>query len=287
MRIRSLLLSFSLLTGCTSVPAISTEAPAAEPLPGLAYPNLETAKAMPAPSAIARLLLSLPVHDVFASQELRRRYLQGDVLVQEVHGQTGSKDYLVTDHEGAWYGFWVRSFHGTRPELTGYLVEVRGECAGLRGTDPAYAAPLAEAKRQCGVTGTRHFDSGLRAYRVVDGQPPEDVTASIAPDPAVSSKAMLEHYASVGASEVFALDDNLHQLPVFRWVVEFDPENTSTSTDPPIFDGGHHAHAGFVVWDGERFERRTTVPRALWPCRVSRPEECPPRSPYEDQFVID
>lgn len=287
MRIHSLLLSFSLLTGCTSVPAISTEAPAAEALPGLAYPNLGKAKAMPAPSAIARLLLSLPVHDVLASQELRRRYLQGDVLVLEVHGQASSKDYLVADREGAWYGFWIRSFHGARPELTGYLVEVRGECAGLRGTDPAYEAPVAEAKRQCAVTGAGHFDSGLRAYRVVDGQPPEDVTASIAPDPAVSSKAMLEHYASIGASEVFALDDNLHRLPVFRWVMEFDPENTSRSLDPPIFDGGHHAHAGFVVWDGDRFERRATVPHALWPCRVGRPNECPARSSYDDPFVTD
>lgn len=286
MRIHPLLLSLSLLTGCTSVPADSTEAPP-ETLPGLAYPRLEGAQRTHAPTAVSKLLLSLPVEAVLASPGLRRRYLQGDVWVEQVPGDAGKANYLVVDKNGSNYGFWIRSFQGSRPEVTGYLLEVRGECAELRAADPTHWVPVVEAVRQCAKAGAVHFDSGLRAYRVIDGQAPEDVTDSIAPDPEVSNKAMLEYHASIGASEVFALDDNLARLPIFRWVVEFDPENTSTSTAPPMFDGGHHAHAGFVVWTGERFERRATVPRALWPCRVGRPTECPPRPGYEDPFVID
>ena len=286
MRISLLMLSLSMLTGCASAATEDARA-AAQPLPGLAYPGVALGKAMPVPASVSHLLLSLPVQDVLASNALRQRYIQGVVLVQEIAGRAGGRDYLVADHEGASYGFWVRSFQGARPGLTGYLVEVRGKCSELRAGDPAYGNPVAEAVRQCAVTGALHFDSGLRAYRVIEGQPPEDVTGSIAPDPAVFNKFMLERYASMGASEVFALDDNLHRLPIFRWVVEFDPENTSASTAPPIFDGGHHAHAGFVVWTGERFERRTTVPRALWPCRVARPSECPPQPGYDDPFVVD
>ena len=289
MRKRSLLLSLPLLAGCTTAPAISTEASLAEPFRGPVYPRLETGKAMPAPADAARLLLSLPVQDVLASQELRQRYLQGNVLVQAVDRQGSSNDYLVVDHEGTWYGFWIRSFQGSSPELTGYLVEVRGKCAGLDGTDPAYAAPVAEAVRQCGVTGAGHFDSGIRAYRVIEGQAPEDVTASIAPDPAVI-RARRGRYADIGASEIFADDMNLDQLPVFRWTIETDPDQPISVSDPHTFYNGHRVHAGFVVWNGERFEKRRTVPRALWPCEKWRDDDgnvlpCPDATPEGDRFV--
>lgn len=289
MRIHSLLLSLLLLASCTSVPAPIAHATDTESLPGLAGPRLWKSKYIPATEAISRFLLSLPTQDVLASPALRQRYLQGKVLVQELPDQGDGRDYLVVDKNGSWYGFWIRSFHGARPELTGYLVQVRGLCADLKATTPTGTPLAAAAERQCSTAGPPwEFDSGMRAYRVIEGQPPEDVTASIAPDPAVSSKAMLEQYASVGASGVFADEHNLDQVPVFRWVVEFDPEQTSTSPDPPIFNGGHNAHAGFIVWNGERFERRTTVPRALWPCRAAgHPVECPPRSPNGDPFVTD
>lgn len=290
MRTPSLLMSLLLLASCAGVPAPYAEASDTEPLPGLptaSGPELSMGNYMPTPAAISRFLLSLPTRDVLAPAALRQRYLQKNVLVQEIPGPGDSKDYLVVDRDDSRYGFWIRSFQGARPGLTGYLIEVRGSCTELQSNDPAYAAPVAAAERQCRVTGTKHFDSGMRAYRVVAGQPPEDVTASIAPDPAVS-KAQREQYASMGAGQIIANEENLDQVPVFRWVVEFDPEQTSTSSDPPIFEGGHRAHAGFIVWNGERFERRATVPRALWPCRAAgHPVECPPRSPDGDPFITD
>ena len=286
-----LFLSLSFLASCASSSAISTETFNEDHPPGLAYPALDTGKRMPAPKAISRLLLSLPAQDVLASRELRQRYLQGNIRMQEVPGQAGSKNYLVIDRNGSGYGFWIRSFQGTRPEITGYLVEVRGVCVELHGSDPAYAEPVAEAKRQCSVRGTSHFDSGLRAYRVIDGQPPEDVTASIAPDPAVSS-AWREQYAALTASPIFVDDMNLGQLPVFRWIIETDPDQPVPVSDPYTFYNGHRAHAGFVVWNGERFENRKTVPRALWPCEKWRDYDgnllpCADASPEGDRFIAD
>ncbi|MEO6519573.1 MAG: hypothetical protein ABIO17_11375 [Pseudoxanthomonas sp.] len=278
------------MAACASIPAISTEATLVEPFHGPAYPRLKTGIAKPVPAEVARLLLSLPARDILASQELRQRYLQGNVLVQAVDGQEGSKNYLVVDREGAWYGVWIRSFQGVSQELTGYLVEVRGKCAGLDGTDPAYAAPAAEARRQCGVTGAGYFDSGMRAYRVIEGQPPEDVTASIAPDPDVAKSR--GRYADIGASEIFADDMNLDQVPVFRWTIETDPDRPLPVSDPYTFYDGHRVHAGFVVWNGEQFEKRKTVPRALWPCEKwldddGRVLPCPDATPEGDRFISD
>lgn len=283
--------SLSLLAGCASAPAISTETFSEDHPPGLAYPALDTGRRVPAPEDISRLLLSLPVQDVLASQELRQRYLQGNLWMQEVPAQASSKNYLVIDRNGSEYGFWIRSFQGARPELTGYLVEIRGVCAELHGSDPAYAEPVAEAKRQCSVRGTGYFDSGMRAYRVTEGQLPEDVTASIAPDPVVA-KAQRERYAALTASPIFADDMNLEKLPVFRWIIETDPDQPIPVSDPHTFYNGHRAHAGFVVWNGERFENRKTVPRALWPCEKWLDDDgnvlpCPDATPEGDRFVRD
>ncbi len=292
-------LSLSVLAGCTSAPAISADkattsvaAGRTYPPPGLANPLLETGERMPAPEAISKLLLSLPEQDVLASRELRQRYLDGNVLVERAQAPAASDDYLVIDRIGSQYGFWIRSFQGNKPGLTGYLVEVRGSCAKLNEADPAFVKPVAAAVRQCAVKGAGHFDSGLRAYRVIKGQPPEDVTASIAPDPAVSSDRMLEKYWSMGASPVFATDENLDRLPIFRWVVEYDMDQPAPISDPHSFYYGHMAHAGFVVWDGERFENRKTVPRALWPCEKwldddGRVLPCPDATPEGDRFISD
>ena len=293
MHYRALLLSFSLLAGCSSLSAAPAGlAPVTEAPHGLGSaggPQFQGGNYRPAPEIISRFLLSLPADKILVSPASRLRYLQGDVLVKQVQGEAGNRNYVVADRNESSYGFWIRSFQGSSPELTGYLVEVRGKCAGLDGTDPAYAAPVAEAVRQCGVTGAGHFDSGIRAYRVIEGQAPEDVTASIAPDPAVA-RARRGRYADIGASEIFADDMNLDQVPVFRWTIETEPDQPISVSDPHTFYNGHRVHAGFVVWNGERFEKRKTVPRALWPCEKWRDDDgnvlpCPEATPEGDRFV--
>lgn len=291
MCIHPLLLSLSLLAGCTSIPAPVAQASAAESLPGLpsAYgPHVEGGKYMPAPEVISHFLMSLPTHDILISPTARRRYLQGKVLVLEVAGEASSRNYVVVYRDASTYGFWIRSFQGNNPDLTGYLVEIQGLCAELDSANSVQAAVIAT---QCRGGHEKYFDSGIRAYRVTEGQPPEDVTASIAPDPAVA-KAQRERYAALSASPILADDMNLDKLPVFRWIVETDPEQPIPVSDPHAFNNGHRAHAGFVVWNGERFESRKTVPRALWPCEKWLEEDgrvapCPDSTPEGDRFIRD
>ncbi|MEO6519575.1 MAG: hypothetical protein ABIO17_11385 [Pseudoxanthomonas sp.] len=292
MHTHFLLLLLSLLSACTSIADPVAQASSVEPLPGLpgaSGPHVEGGKYVDAPEGVVHLLMSLPIRDILVSESVRQRYLEDKVLVKEVQGGAGPQNYLVVVRNESSYGFWIRSFQGTRRELTGYLVQVQGLCAEHKPADPVQATAVAS---QCRHGREKYFDSGMRAYRVVEGQPPEDVTASIAPDPANSSKAMREHYASVGASSVFADDMNLDKLPIFRWVVEYDRDQPAPISDPHSFYYGHMAHAGFVVWDGERFENRKTVPRALWPCEKwldddGRVLPCPDATPEGDRFISD
>ena len=289
MHTHALLLSSWLLTGCTSIPAPVAQASIAESLPGLpsaSGPQMEGGEYMPAPEAVSRFLMSLPTQDILVSPAVRQRYLQGKILVKEVPG-AGNRNYIAVDRNESSYGFWIRSFQGATPRLTGYLVQVQGLCTEQETADPAQVAAVAA---QCRYGREKFFDSGMRAYRVVEGQPPEDVTASIAPDPAV--RAQREQYANIGANPIFADDMNLDKLPVFRWVVEADPEQPIPVSDPHTFYNGHRAHAGFVVWNGERFENRKIVPRALWPCEKWLDDDgnvlpCPDATPEGDRFVRD
>lgn len=291
MRTCSLLLSLSLLASCASLSAPVAQATGAESLPGLGAaggPQLQGGKYMPAPEAISRFLLSLRTRDILVSMASRQRYLLGNVLLKEVPGEPGGRNYVVVDRNESSYGFWIRSFQGATPKLTGYLVEVQGLCAEYEPTDPTQAVAVAD---RCRYGREKYFDSGIRAYRVVEGQPPEDVTANIMPDPALV-RAQRVRYAKIGAGPVFADDINLDKLPVFRWVVEADPEQPMPVSDPHTFYNGHRAHAGFVVWNGERFENRKTVPRALWPCEKWLDDDgsvlpCPDATPEGDRFVRD
>lgn len=283
MRTYSVLVSLWLLASCATMPTFPTAATGSVPgLPRASGPRLLMGEARAAPNSISRFLLSLPEQDVLVSKTERQRYLQRPVLVQRVSGRGDSPDYLVVAQNGADYGFWVRSFRGDSAALTGYLVSIQGLCAELLMT---VSAPIPAAARQC--KHDKYFDSGIRAYLVVEGHPPLDVTSTIAPDPRVA-KLYRKHYEEMGANPIRADEENLDQVPVLRWVVGFDPENTSASPDPPIFDGGHYAHAGFVVWNGERFDQRKTVPRALWPCRAEgRTVSCPSRTVDGDPFVTE
>ncbi len=288
MHYRALLLSFSLLAGCSSLSAAPAGlAPVTEAPHGLGSaggPQFQGGNYRPAPEIISRFLLSLPADKILVSPASRLRYLQGDVLVKQVQGEAGNRNYVVADRNESSYGFWIRSFQGDRPELNGYLVQVQGLCAELQ---TMVTVPSA-AQRQCRYSN-KYFSSGMRAYRVTEGHPPEDVTASIAPDPAVT-RARRGRYADIGASEIFADDMNLDQVPVFRWTIETDPDQPISVSDPHTFYNGHRVHAGFVVWNGERFEKRKTVPRALWPCEKWRDDDgnvlpCPDATPEGDRFV--
>ncbi len=136
----------------------------------------------------------------------------------------------------------------------------------------------------CADSLTSRLSSGLRAYRKVAGQPIEDVTAQLTPPEQVLGKVALKRYEQLGASGPFLDDSRLDTVPVARWIVESDPENPLPK-DAHTFDSGNYVHAGFLLWNGDHFETRATVPATLWPCPVDPPQKDPWRCPKDDIFV--
>lgn len=173
--------------------------------------------------------------------------------------------------------FWIRSFEGADPETTVYMVYGPDCDAGHRDPDDP-------GRLICRSDGTYFRDVVL--YRVHRDEPPEEVTAELAPRPPGMTPDETLRYGRYLAAEGAArstdvkLDvSRLAYVPVLRWVFrpidygDYDPPAMPAS-DPRSYEDsdwrGRAAHFGFLVWNGERFELRDEVPAALWPCRTVR-----------------
>lgn len=283
MRSKLGLLFGLLLAGCAST-SVSAPRNAGERLPGLSGASglqSDAGRYQPAPAAIAEFLLSLPTRDVLVPRELRQRYLQGKAYVVEVARPQGAADYLVIDQNGPKFGFWLRSFQGSTPGVTGYLLQVRAACSDIVGA--SFNEPAVEAQRICGQPRAERVDSGLRAYRIVAGKAPMDVTHTLANPNRTLGGKRLQRYRALGANAVAIDDSRLDRVPALRWVVESDPEQPLPADDERSFEAGGMAHGGFLVWTGDRFVVRDSVPRSLWPCAADDQAHC--ADPDNDRFV--
>jgi hypothetical protein len=225
------------------------------------------------PPATAAFLLALPTRDILASRELRQRWLDTKTAyVVDVPQAGGDPDHLVIDKNAPDFHFWLRSFRGSDPSTTGYIVQARVRCGDLDGLK--LQEPLPEARAACAKPNAEYADSGLRAYRVVAGQAPEDVTSTLQNPATALGAHALKRYEGMGASGPYLDASRLDKAPIFRWTIEFDPENPLPASDPRAFDHGGALHAGFVVWSGDRFESRERVPATLWPCAKDGPSSC-------------
>lgn len=127
--------------------------------------------------------------------------------------------------------------------------------------------------------------SGLRAYLKIAGQPLKDVTANITSPERMLGTGTQQGYEQQGASLPFLDGSRLDRVPVARWIVESDPDNPLRK-DAHTFGKGSFAHAGFLLWNGNHFETRTTVPATLWPCIDKTPQKDSWACPKDDRFVI-
>jgi hypothetical protein len=180
-------------------------------------------------------------------------------------------DILVSLNEGAW----VRSFEGTDPTITLYLVNAPFVCNGkewkeVRKTDRAW---------ECERSIPR-----FRLFRVKAQGIPEDVTETMLPKP-VLSPVERKHYFARGKVELEHYQ--LPNVPVMQWYLLLDGDHPLPKSDLRWIIGGS-AHFGFVVWNGKSFELRERVPHKLWPCyqSVSVPVACKPQR-QTDRFIID
>lgn len=153
------------------------------------------------------------------------------------------------------------------------------------GRITTFVTTLGCAKDACAV-GTH-----LRAYRLSLDGALEEATQDVFPEkPTLSGR---ERYDRLGVGEVDLDTTRLHLAATLRWTAEADPDALIPMADPRAFAGGWEAHFGFLVWTGQRYERRDTVARALWPCPPYRElngetKACPPSDRrLQDRFVTD
>lgn len=281
-----ILLAAALLSACATVGAAAPTSKAGStglagfsPVSG---PVIQNGRYTAAPEAIVAFVAALPTRDVLLPKQLRHRLMTAQVYLRSVPGTGDRTEYLLADKNGARYSLWVRSFEGRRRGSAGYLVQMRMPCASVATVQTESTEDLAAARRACARPQAEFADSGLRAYLVAAGKAPVDVTASLRAPELSLGRERLDRYRALGANPI-ALDDSRAAVaPTLRWVVEADPERPLPAKDTRGFQGGMKAHAGFVIWNGDRFEVRDSLPRKLWPC-PPRDERCPDP---QDRYVL-
>lgn len=206
---------------------------------------------------------------------------------------------------------WIRSFEGTDPTITMYLVRAHFACnAHERRTakkNGRFAMQLCDdlAVRAYEL---REDDPGLRLrlYRVKGNGAPEDVTATLLPPlPSISlaERKRYYQYSDKGHNDneraVLPYDTSLvtwtgilQYAPTLRWWLDLSPDYSLPESDPRWL-GTRAAHFGFLIWTGKKFEMRQQVPRSFVPCAVldsGAIRKCIPHSdPYAqvDRFIIE
>ncbi len=173
------------------------------------------------------------------------------VLVAYVPGEAGNRDVMVTDTRGTNYRYWLRSFSGSDGTV-GYLVQLNG----------------------CPVS-----TDGMRAYIARGSAAPQDVTASVLAKSSLPDAVTMASYTEAGVSDLAALTGQLDTVPVVRWVAEPDVDRP-IAKDARTFDHTSLVHAGFLVWEKDRFTFHWTIPASLWPCSGSQTISC-----NDDPFV--
>ena len=238
-----------------------------------------------APADIERLLLGLKTADSGLPLAARRGMLQRAEAI-EVPRADGSPDrYLRLKHEadGLYFSATVRTLAGARPQDTVYLLQTGSEIDGCIGLKALLVPGDRVGRKFCVFDeeqGAARIQAGaaprfgFTAYRL-DGQRVHDVTRRVLPDDPLlraSDRASYAVHDETGAHPGVSVDmSRLAEVPVLRLYVELGDGGGLPRKHPRAFPAGypgdaHIAHFGFLVWNGQRFELRNTVPRALWPC---------------------
>lgn len=225
------------------------------------------------PKHLASFLRHIPDEHPFLTASEREEVAGKKQRFKAVSGLGQRPDFVaVISHFSL---FWIRSFEGADPETTVYLVY---------GPDCIENANMPRDV-EC-LPGAPYTMRELKAYRVHNGEVPQDVTRDLLPPAPRLTKAERHRYGVYMRPEGDAEDTDvgldigrLVYAPVLRWVLrpvqegDYQPP-PMPATDPRAFvdqsRAGHVAHFGFLVWTGTRFELRETVPPSLWPCRTSR-----------------
>lgn len=227
------------------------------------------------PEHLAWFLRNMPDGRPFLTAAEREDAAQARQSFKAVSGLGQRPDFVAVIHHFSL--FWIRSLEGPDPDTTVYLVY--GPQCDATWSDPVDKCFPDDAY-------LREF----KLYRVHKGGRPEDVTRELTPPAPSLTPAERRRYGvylhpdgDAKATDVKLDVSRLAYVPVLRWVLrpvqegDYQPP-PMPSSDPRAFDDHDWgstsvAHFGFLVWTGERFELRETVPPGLWPCRTVRSSE--------------
>jgi len=204
------------------------------------------------PAHLSALLVAIPEQQLLLPRVWRERQVGQKGWFKAVPGHGLRPDFLAVQGD-----VWVRSFEGADPSSTVYLVSGPFACADNRSPDaePAKTVRLPAGSCREGVVQQR-------VYRVSAGAAPVDITQQALPAEPLLWDADRKRYGADGAR--VQLDAGKLQFgPAVRWYVDV---GTTEKPEPRSYGEWGRLHLGFAVWNGERFEPRDTVPRAVWPC---------------------
>ena len=239
-----------------------------------------------APEDIERLLLGLKTADSGLPLTVRRGMLQRVEAIEVPRADGPADRYLRMKHEddGMYFSATVRTLAGARPEDRVYLLQVASEvdsCAGLKvllGTHDRVGRKFCVYDEEQGaarIQSAAEQRFGFTAYRLDGRGHPRVVTRRVLPEDPMLNLPKGEVYGvhdETGSDPGVWVDlSRLSEVPVLRLYVELGDSGGLPRDHPRAFPGGYPGrvytvHFGFLVWNGQRFDLRNTVPRALWPC---------------------
>jgi hypothetical protein len=260
-----------------------------------------------APEDIERLLVGLRTDESGLPLTVRQGMLRRVEAIEVPRAEGPSDRYLRMKHEGdgVYFNAIVRTLAAARPEDTVYLLQVASEidtCAGLKtllGADDRVGRKFCVYDEEQG-TARIHPDAderfGFIAYRLDGRGHPRVVTRRVLPEDPMLDLPKGEAYGVHDETDshpgVRVDMSRLSEVPVLRLYAELGDSGGLPRDHPRAFPGGYPGrvytvHFGFLIWNGERFDLRNTVPRTLWPCTYddSGPsgQSCLERDP--DPFV--
>ncbi|WP_313457586.1 hypothetical protein [Stenotrophomonas sp.] len=204
------------------------------------------------PAHLANALKAIPEQQLLLPRAARERQLSQKAWFKAVPGYGVRPDFIAVQN-----GLWVRSFEGADASTTVYLVSGPFTCVDGRYPDGNAGKTMRLSTGSC-----REALVEQRVYQVTAGGAPQDITAQVMPAQPLLSDADRKRYGVEGAG--VQLDPGKLQYgPALRWYADVSTEGKA---EPRTYGEWGRLHLGFLVWTGERFESRDTVPRGIWAC---------------------
>lgn len=204
------------------------------------------------PAHLANVLKAIPEQELLLPRSARERQLSQKAWFKAVPGYGVRPDFMAIQND-----LWVRSFEGADAATTVYLVSGPFTCVDGRYPDAIDGKTVRLTTGSC-----REALVQQRVYQVTAGGAPQDITAEALRAQPLLSDADRKRY-NLEANAVQLDPGKLQFGPALRWYAQVPAD---TKSEPRSFGEWGHLHLGFIVWNGERFEPRDTVPRGLWAC---------------------